>query len=52
MPTFLYHLVMNALYLGYFDDVRNMQVCCNRWEAFPNEVCLICLLPVKTNAKV
>lgn len=51
MVTFLYHFVVNALYLGYFDDVRNVQVCGNRWQAFPNEVSLICLLPVKTSAK-
>ncbi len=41
----------NALYLGYFDDVRNVQVCGNRWQAFSNQVSLVSLLPVKTRAR-
>lgn len=47
----LHHILVDGVYLGYFDDVRNVQVCSNRGEAFSNQVRLICLLPVKTNVR-
>lgn len=36
---------MKKFYLCYFDDVRDVQVRCDRWQAFSNQVSLVCLLP-------
>ena len=40
------------LYLGYFDDVRYVQVCRNRWQAFANQVGFVCLLPVEYRTSI
>lgn len=40
-----------TVYLGYFDDVGDVQVGGDRRQPFPNEVGLVCFLPTKTKER-
>lgn len=58
LPRFVYLtpprakiIIIKTRYLGNFDDVWNVQVRCNRGQAFPNQVSLIRLLPAKTRTR-